>query len=573
MANRFLSQMEEATPTPTDVSPADVATPGQPSKNRFLSQIEGVKFKDKESFLKSAGRTALQAPLAWLQKYTWPANLVQLIAQGESIAEFDELEERIPELMKKFPQAPWENFPGLDRDRYMQAVQAASDSFPTQQNIEKLVEDKTGIPLTPQNALQKTVRLGSTAASLRPGGIAPKATAAVVAPLVKKGLQIAGVPEGISEFGGLAVSGAVPSPSAVKQVKPSGLTTRNFEKVTKPTKVSEGRLKAINQAVEEDFKGITHNLTSKNRTAAAIKEDPGFKDKVSELFDDLHEKASKIETRLHTDDVREAFRKRTSKREISGISPDEFEKSFRKESRSINNSIPFERASVADLVDQFRKNNKSLRELYEPGKSAASNRAKKEALLEYNRAIEDVFEKKLPNSEFTKEFQFLNKRWKDIKDVENINDFIDGMFKDKIDYNHARKFFKKNSYEAQSFERVMGPENFDKFKGLMDDLLTTEKAMSLLKKAEGSGFKELAKTAGTFIIHPTLAKAKIAMDLGKEAYQMLLDKPKYIAVWKSGLDAMKKGEFEKADKAFNELKKALLVQSPEKDKTEDKDEK
>lgn len=522
MANRFLQQLEEPSQAPASTAPAGG------KQNRFLSSIEDVEFPPpNEGLLKSTGRTLAQIPLGMAQRYTWPADVTKLA--------LEHLPDWALSYLLKIP---------INKE----VRQKVAESFPTQSSIEQAIEEKTGLPLTPQNKLQKLTRLGGAAAAFRPK--AP-ITAGVTAPAVAGGLELGGVPEPIAEAGGLVASGITPTASISKITKPSGLPTRRFEKITKPTKVTPARFEKIHEKVEGDFRKIADQLLEKNPTYSAMKQDTLFKEKVSDLFEKVEDLAENIPGKLHTEDLREALRKRYQGREVKGITPDEFEKSFRRELRDINKSIPFDEMTPKQMVDQFRKNNRALKELFEPGKSSAYNRAKKEALLEYNRAIEDVISKKYPESEFKDLFEFTNKRWQEINDIEQVNKFMADMFEGKVNFAKAKQLFRKDKeHIARPFKRILGEEGFENFKALTEDLLSSEKALANIKVAKDAGFANLAKLAGAYLIHPKLAGAKLLFEHGKIAFQMLLDKPQLAVMWKSALDNLKAGNFAEAEKQF-----------------------
>lgn len=534
MANRFLDSIAPPAPASTPME-------GESKPNRFLSSIEGTEFAPpSEGFLKGTARTLAQLPLGALQRYTYPADVFKLLTSGASQDVLAQLQEEEPELKNGVAE---------------QARQKAESYLPTQGLAEQLIEQKTGVPLTPKNKLQKLTRLGSAAAAFRPK--APL-TAGVTAPVVAGGLHAAGVPESVAEPVGLLASGVAPSPSVSKVVKPSGLPARRFENVTKPTKVSPERFEKINETVEQDFRKIADKILEKNRTYSALKEDTQFKEKIGDLFEKVEDLAKEVPGKLHTDDLRQAFKKRFRGRETKGISPDEFERAYTKEIRDINNAIPHEEMTALQGVEQFRKNNKSLRELFEPGKSSAYNRAKREALLEYNRAIEDVFKKKYPDTEFTDLFEFTNNRWAEISDIEQIDKFFGDVFKGKIDFNKAKQILNKDKeHVVRPFKRILGEEGFKDIKGLMNDLMSQEKAYGYIKKAESAGFGSFAKTAGLYLIHPKAAAGKLALEHGKVLWQMLLDKPQFSVTWKNGIDNFKKGNYKEAEKAFNSLNNDL----------------
>lgn len=542
--NIFLKQLNRPA-AKIDAEPAPLSSE-KASSNMFLKQLVGKKIQEpQESASKEVARTLAQVPLGVAKSHplSYGADLFKIAAEGASKNVLAELHE---------------NDPDFDPEIAEQARQKSMAYVPTQQLAEELIEKHTGAPLTPKTGLQKGVRLASSAASFRKGGPLAKGTAAVVAPSVKKGLETIGVPEGPAETAGLLASGVAPAPGFEKIVKPSGMAARRFENVSKPTKVTPGRASAIKESVEKDFKQIGEKILGKNKTYSALKEDSLFKEKIGELFEDVEHLASNVEGKIHTEDLKGAFKSRYNSRESKGITPDEYERSFKKEVKKLVHEIPYDEFTATQGVEQFRKNNKSLRELYEPGKSSAANRAKKEAILEYNRSLEDVFKKKYPDSEFNKLFEFTNKRWQEISDVEQIESFIGEVFDGKINYGKAKQIFRKDKETvSRPFKRLLGEKGFEDFKSLTEDLLSTEKGMSYIKKAEDAGFSDLAKVAAHYTISPTTAKAHTVAKYGKVAYQMLLDKPQIAVTWKNALDHLKKGNYKEAQVGFVALDKAV----------------
>jgi len=136
-----------------DPSEWEVISPGTP--------------EEPESRIKSATRAIAQPILGWAAKYTYPLDLLSLAATGESLGEFEELQERLPELQQKFPDmgVPSE----LDQEKFMEALQTAQETFPTQHNIESLIERTTGAPLSPKSTLDKMLRLRVMGAGFEPG--------------------------------------------------------------------------------------------------------------------------------------------------------------------------------------------------------------------------------------------------------------------------------------------------------------------------------------------------------------------------------------------------------------------
>lgn len=506
---------------------------------------------NKEPVMKSFLRNLAQIPSGFIQKFTYPLDIIQMMGVGHALD---------PEEIDNLRQASERMGIPFDEQKYIESVQNAASYFPTQGNIEKIIEEKTGIPLEAKTPLQKSIKLGSASASIAPGSLFQKAVAGVAAPSISQGLQKAGVPEPIADIAGLGtgvgVSTSAPKVTVSTAKKPSGLPIRRFEKIDKKTEISEGKLKKIEADLESDFKSISDEIVKESpisKTATELEKNPAFKQEVGKKFQEVEDLSKNL-----TESVsQETFKKTLSNKSLSkkGISPSEYEKEFSGYLKDFSKDIDKKEIFASDLVEQYRKNNKSLSELYNPSKSYAANRAKKDSLLEYNRAIADVIDLKYPKTEFSKLFKETNKQWSEISDIEAINGFIDKLFDGKIDFSKGKKLF-DNKNLSKPFERALG-DKYPRFEQLVKDMLSSEKAFNMLKKAEKQGYKDLVMTGAGYIIHPTLGATKAALSIAKSGYKSLstalIDKPQLIIEWEKGVNALKSGNFKDSEKFFNKL--------------------
>lgn len=532
-----------------------------PETNSIFEQIsidrgqEQAEFK--ESTLKSWLRTAAQVPLGVGQALTYPIDIFQMIGRG--IALDPEEIDHIRMIHERELGTPF------DEEKYRQAVESVAGTVPTQSNLERLIEEKTGLPLQPKTKGQKLLRLASSAGKFSTGTLVQKGVAGAAAAGTAAGLEELGVPEPIAELGGLVVSGvaakATPAVKIKPVTKPSGLTTRRFEKIKEPTVVPSKKIEQIHSKLEGDFRKIKDEIIKDSpisKTKSTLEENPAFKAEVEEQFKKVESLAEQLPEKISTDKVKKSIMKKLSEKEGTGFSPSEYDKDYKKFMNEFVNETPKKEIGAKDLVSQYRKNNKSLSEAYDPSRSRAFNRGKKDAILDYNRAIADVMEEVFPDTEFRKLFKETNKQWAQIADAEAIDKFIDGIFDGEVKFKKGRKFF-ENANEARPFKRALGDKNFPKFEQLMKDLLSTEKPAQMLKIAKQKGFSDLVETTGAFIIHPTIGKAKLAYDVSKKSYRSLvnafIDQPQYMFTLEKGLNALKKGDFTEAEKSFNSLEK------------------
>lgn len=543
----------EETPSPS--LPAK-KTEARASKNDqpFDFSMYDVEFtpseNKKDSFWKSLGRTAYQIPSGIAQAFTYPLDLVNMAALGAALdpSEMHDLEMTAQKYGIPF-----------DPEKYTEAAKSIASNFPTQSNIERMVEEKTGLPLEAKTGLQKAVKLGSAAGTINPGTLGQKAASGVATPVIKEGLEITGVPEPLAELASLplgAKAGAsVPEKLAAK-TKPSGMTLRRFENVEKPTEISASKHAKLNEKIEQEFRTISDDIVKTSpiqETKIAIKENPEFKSQVAEKFKQVEDLAQEITEPLNTETIKNTLTSAAEKKKAGGLAPSEYEKEFEKYLNSFAKEIPEGEVNAVDLVTQYRKNNKALSEAYDPSRTYAFNRAKKDALIEYNRSLANLIEQQYPNSSFSNLFKETNKQWSNIADAEAIDGFIDSMFKGKIDYKKGKKLFESEN-TARPFKRALGDEGFNKFKQLVKDTLDSEQSMKMLKVAKEKGYRDLLETAGLYVLHPNAGIVKGTYDLAKQSYKGLvnamIDKPQLEVVWRRANKELKTGNFEAAQRDF-----------------------
>ncbi len=524
-----------------------------------------------ESGIKSFFRTAYQPVSGLLQASTYPLDIMHMLALGEAL-DPEEID-RIRAISER------EGIP-FDEEKYMEDLQRLAESFPTQGNIEHGIEERTGAPLEAQTRLQKALKFGTTVAKTipkpKPGGpvgygirgtqtALPRPVLGGAVAGAREGLVAAGVPELAADVGSIALIKGMPGGSSSigigKEKKPSGMTTRRYESFTEPKKISKGAVEKINEKVESEFRDISDDILAKSpigETHTGLKNDVTFKQAAREGFERVEALAEQIPTKIPTKDVKKAIIDRMAKNKGTGFTPSEYEKSHKRFIEEFIKDTPDVEILPQDLVRQFRKNNKGFGEINEPGQSYAHNQAKRDALRDYNLAIEDVISEKFPDSEFPKIFKDVNENWSKIMDAETIDKFTNDLFDGKIQFKKGRDFFDKNGVK-KPFQRALGEEGFKNFQTLMEDLMSTEKANSMLKVAKSKGFGELAEVGLGYLIHPTLGKAKIGYGIAKGVFkkgvEMLLDKPNLAVTWDRGVKAFKKGDFKMAQKEFQVLEK------------------
>lgn len=526
----------------------------KPAGNPLAARKAEREAEKPEGLLKSSVRTAAQYPLGAAEA-TGPG----LVAGGLHFLGLGEVLD--PEEMERIKEISEREGVPFNEEKYKEAAQNALDYFPTVANIAREVEKKTGIPLEPKEWYQKALRLASGVGTGLPGSVSQKIVAGTTAAGVSQGLQKAGVPEPFADLLGITIGGvtgtkSTPFEASLTKKKPSGLTERQFEGISKPTEVTQKKLESINKKVESDFRDISDKIIKESpvgETFNNLKNDPEFKQASRELMAESQKIADSLPGEISKDTIVKEYTNIANK-ELPGFESSEFDKSYQKFMKEAESSIHKDNATYGDLVEQYRKNNKSLGEYYEPGASKALNNAKKEALLDRNKAIANLIEKGDP--ELGRVFKEGNARWTKIMDAEAVDSFINEVFDGKIDFNKIEDFFEKNGYD-RIFKRSLGQEGFEEFETLLKDMLTSKKGYKNLKVAKEQGWKDLAMTSGAYIIDPALGHTKLGLDILKRSYKTLmnsmLDKPKLAFTLRKGFKELEAGNFKAANKYFQEL--------------------
>jgi hypothetical protein len=313
--------------------------------------------------------------------------------------------------------------------------------------------------------------------------------------------------------------------------------------------------------IREDFDNATNKIKETspvNTIENAVKENPNFVNELESEFEKVNKIAEYIPTQTPKKVLRQKLMEKIDKSTIKGLSESEYEVEKNKFFKSNIKKIQDGNFKAVDLIDQYRKNNKELSQYYDPGRSYAYNRAKKDALLLYNEGLSDIITSKYPETNLGELFKETNNKYSQLMDYRAINEFTESLFKEKIDYNKARKFF-DNENIRRPFERGLGKQGFEDFKTVMKDMLSTESGFKQLKIAESKGWLDLANNAKFFIFGPKIGSAKTIYSIGKDLYKEFMDlsltNPKYMRDYRFGYENLKNGNFEAASKTFSQLKK------------------
>lgn len=525
-----------------------------------------------ESWPKWFVRTAMQIPKGIAQAETWPADLFNAVAYGAAVdpSEVYDLQRAHERLGLPF-----------NEEEYLNAAGKIAQNFPTVGNLSRIAEEKTGIPLEAKDKLQKSIEFASMASKLVPKGAAIRPfNTTIPSPVVGSAIagasqlaQAAGIPEPIADIASFAIA-KTPTAGAGKisvgaKKKPSGLTERQFENLKKSKNVSEGTINQIQENAEKEFRDITESIIEKTplkETRNSLKAESDFKSNVSNQFARVHELATEMPGKIVPQDILDNIRKEFRKARPKGYALSEYETELLKHTSDIPKGIFKDEISTVNLVDQYRKNNKAFSQLTEPGKSFAYNQAKRDALQVHNKAIADAIEQMHPNSEMANLFQETNEQWSKIMDSESIDNFLDDLFKGKIQFKKGKDFLNKAGVK-EKFNKALGKEGTAQFETLINDLMSYEQGLKFLKKAQANGWKDVATTSLAYMWSPAIGKAKFAYSLLKHGYKTIyeafLKSPKIGITWDRAVNAAKAGNYKAAQEGFKKVEDVIKTIHPD----------
>lgn len=367
----------------------------------------------------------------------------------------------------------------------------------------------------------------------------------------------------------------------------SGLPQRGFSTITKTTKVSEGTKRAIVQNLEDDFKKVSNKILGSQESVQAIRSNPAYRQQIDTAFEEVQNLAGQIPETINTREIQGNFTNRIRGRASRGYADSEFERSLKKQAKAVEKGFEVtprkeikttvldasgnpttqiieakgKYVAITDVVKQFRKNNQELKEYFEPGKSPASNRAKKTALLEHNKAIADTFEKRFPNSEFVKVFKKSNADFEKLMQFEAVEEQIGKAFSDnKINFKQLQKQLSNEPFQ-RNLKGLLGEGMQKEYNGLIREFVSLEDPYKLLRIAQSKGIsQELLTLALPYLLGPKVGASATAIKgaafFFNKGREYLLRNPKIITTWRQALVNFKKGNYPAALRGFQQLEEA-----------------
>lgn len=360
--------------------------------------------------------------------------------------------------------------------------------FPTSESIGKKIGYQEPNTLAGRygKAIFSNVGSAIPLVAASPAAAIPALSSTIAGGIAGQTARELGAPESLAAAADIASTIGSGIGMSQKLSKPSGLTARRFEDIEKRMKISPSQYESIKSKVETESKDLIENLFSKNPVYEEMKQTPEkFFENLDSGFERVKNLANVMPITTTGDRIQNSLLKRFSEKKFPPITMGEKAKSYNDQMTKIYSEIDKDQKfGLDEIIDQFRHNNKDLKGYFESTKSGAMNEGKKEALLDYNRALSDEIHNRVPNSSLDKLFQNTNKRFSDSMNINKTDDFIDSVFKEnKIDYSKIKEYFKDKELK-RSISQTFGKETEDEFSKLMKDVLSQEKGMRKLRPSE-----------------------------------------------------------------------------------------
>lgn len=187
-----------------------------------------------ESTGKKIARGAFQIPLGYTQKYTYPADIAEMGAKGAAMQAAQDLSES-DWINKLSAERYGHSFIPIDKQQVQEeATGAIGKYFPSQSNVERIIEESTGLPLTPQSDIDRYLRTSGMAAGFSGGSPLEMLKTAAAAGGIQSLAEIVGAPQWLSQLLAL-ISGGVAKgkPSVGSKIEKDILkTTESLPKST-----------------------------------------------------------------------------------------------------------------------------------------------------------------------------------------------------------------------------------------------------------------------------------------------------------------------------------------------------
>jgi hypothetical protein len=454
---------------PTSLKPKQEKLPASLKlKENENQQVASIQEKPKEtSFIQRVASSPIgQTLLGAAKVLTWPLDVIKILYTGGGLSNMREIEEAFHKAGQPF-----------DRDEYIKSVYDYAENIPTQEMVENVIKEKTGIDLAPQGLLGKGSRKAGEILALRPSNLISSPgraiTGAVGGAGAATGLHELGVPEPIADIIGFGASGLAHIKGAPAALSKEAQTLQDIsgkhglrelqglQRETPPAKalasperqqkavkeLSETSKAAIDKVIEGEIPvsrlrkmGVNledaYNVAfSKSENQAAQLDSVGAKVKFDNSLDFIKSEINKIKKSAPSLSSTDKVVIRELKKQYKGLTnapppppkttllgPTGQPLSVPKVGRSSKLATP------TQSLDQYRNFNEEVKDIYRKPKFTGSESRIKDIYGKLNKHLIQDIEQTSP--ELANDLKAANKIFSQTSDLNTVEGILEKAFKD-----------------------------------------------------------------------------------------------------------------------------------------------
>ena len=429
-----------------------------------------------DQFNSMLGGPQAQILLGAAKRYTWGADAFK--ALSEAVAK-DEL--------KQQSQSAIEEGSPLNEEAAQRALQRGISHIPTQQSLEELAEEKSGISLSPKTPTEKYLRKAGELASLSPtsgGGVAKslatRAAAGATGAAAETVAEESGIPAFLSSILGAAVTGSIASgrsaPKALSSEAQSAKVTAEkhnlpkyrgaeIEKVAVRPTISEARAGKVAEELAQASKKAVQNVVDKAIPARELQKQ-GYD--LKEIYEGAYDRAKNMAKSnpipLNENALFEFMRDEASKIRNSApslsLADEAVMKVLEKETKALANAGSL---TQEEALNQFQKWNENLKSIYKKPEFAGSEVRVAQTYEKLKQKLIDSIEKS-GDKAVADEFRYANKIYSENQKIRRSTELFDEAFADGYSTKALEKAL--NSRQGAYLMRDLGKDAVNELKDI-----------------------------------------------------------------------------------------------------------
>jgi len=420
----------------------------------------------------AAKEAGLQSAAGLGQAYTWPLDMLKLAVIGEGLSDIDELEDAFKKAGKPF-----------DRNKYIQTVMEQGEFIPTQELLERSIDEKFGTNIAEPKTktgkfFNKLFFLGGLA---RGKGLGKAAKSGVTGATTTAALREAGAPELVAELGGDVTSGLATLEKEARKFSPEiqkaveladkrGLPLTEAivrESLPEHAKISPRRKKALEKNLGTSSEEAIQSIIEDKIPVAQLRKEGKDINALEDLaYENANELAAKYPEKMSTKELVSDIDREINRIKSLAPSPSEAQKASIRILENEKEALASSPANAAQLIQQTRNYNSNVKSIYRKA--------------EYSGVEEEV----------KNTYAFLNDRIRNTIEREGAADVVAAN-------RAANKLFAENASLARS-EGIISKafQNGEYKPKKLNQLLENKNTGSQLRKDLGvDGVKELKQIA------------------------------------------------------------------------------